>query len=188
MARTATINDTDLLDKLSRVFRDYGYAGASLTMLAEACGLKKASLYHRFPGGKEQMASEVLAETKTWLTQNVLSILAQDIPAQDRILNMTQKLDQFYAHGRQACLLNMLSAARMEPGPFTNDIQRIFTAFIKALTQVLMDAGFDKTEAKRRAERTVAQLQGTLVLSRGTGSTKPFRDFLAYLPHEIFAS
>jgi len=59
MARRATIEDDDLICKLTDVFRNVGYDGASLAVLADATGLKKASLYHRFPGGKEQMAEEV---------------------------------------------------------------------------------------------------------------------------------
>ncbi|MEO0971892.1 MAG: helix-turn-helix domain-containing protein, partial [Pseudomonadota bacterium] len=60
MPRPASINDDDLLDRLSSVFREVGYEEASMALLASASGLKKASLYHRFPGGKEQMAREVL--------------------------------------------------------------------------------------------------------------------------------
>jgi TetR/AcrR family transcriptional regulator, lmrAB and yxaGH operons repressor len=61
MARTQSISEADLIGRLSLVFRDRGYEGAALADLASAAGLKKASLYHRFPGGKQQMAEEVMA-------------------------------------------------------------------------------------------------------------------------------
>ena len=50
MARPQSVQDQDLMQRLSCVFRDVGYDGASLSILSEATGLKKASLYHRFPG------------------------------------------------------------------------------------------------------------------------------------------
>ena len=61
MSRTSAIDDGELIARLSGVFRDVGYEGATLSALAAATGLQKASLYHRYPGGKQQMADEVLA-------------------------------------------------------------------------------------------------------------------------------
>ena len=44
------VNEDELLDRLTDVFRTYGYEGASLSKISEATGLQRASLYHRFPG------------------------------------------------------------------------------------------------------------------------------------------
>ena len=54
------VHDEKLIERLTSVFRIYGYEGASLSRIAEATGLQRASLYHRFPGGKEEMAEAVL--------------------------------------------------------------------------------------------------------------------------------
>ena len=62
MVRTATVSDVELIERLAKVFKDYGYQGASMSIIAKASGLQKASLYHRFPGGKEQMAQETTLE------------------------------------------------------------------------------------------------------------------------------
>ena len=53
MARKTTVDDDELLEKLTKVFTSYGYDGASLTILSSATGLKRASLYHRFPGERD---------------------------------------------------------------------------------------------------------------------------------------
>lgn len=185
MARPATIGDQELLQKLSGVFRDVGYDGASLAALSEATGLKKASLYHRFPGGKEQMAREVLTSSEAWLSKHILSPLKAPTPPVERIRGMVRKLNEFYSGGRQACLLNMLSSAHIHRGPFTKLIKRTFEAWISTLADVLADAGFDPSTARMRSQRAIALLQGNLVLSRGMGSTKPFRDFLSSLPVEL---
>ena len=75
MGRKATIEEGELMLRLSSVFRDVGYEGATLTILSKATGLKKASLYHRFPDGKEQMAREVLETAGAWLDENILAPL-----------------------------------------------------------------------------------------------------------------
>ncbi|VAV98318.1 hypothetical protein MNBD_ALPHA06-387 [hydrothermal vent metagenome] len=186
MARPAIIEDAELLDRLSSVFRDVGYAGASLARLSEATGLKKASLYYRFPDGKEQMAREVLLATRKWISETIFAVLKEDNSPQERIKQMCKTLDELYAGGKQACLLNMLSSAHIQQGPFSKIIKNIFTDWVKILSEVLVDAGLDKKTARMRSEQTLAQLQGSLVLSRGIGSTKPFRNFLKQLPESLF--
>jgi TetR/AcrR family transcriptional regulator, lmrAB and yxaGH operons repressor len=185
--RPAKIEDSVLLKTLSDVFRDVGYEGASLAMLSEACGLKKASLYHRFPGGKEQMAGEVMARAQAWLSDHILGPLTSSDPPQARIQAMTRSLNEFYSGGRQACLLNMMSSPRDDRGPFAGLIKHAFKAWIKALSEALVDAGIDPDTARSRAERAVALVQGSLVVSRGMGTTRPFRNCLAALERELLA-
>ena len=110
MGRPALIADDELLARLGRVFRDVGYEGASLSILSEATGLKRPSLYHRFPGGKAQMAAEVIDAAEAWLDANALAVLRSDAPPRERIAVMVERLAEFYEDGERACLLNMLSA------------------------------------------------------------------------------
>ena len=44
MARPRSVTEDDLLARLARLFSEVGYEGASLSLLAEATGLQKASL------------------------------------------------------------------------------------------------------------------------------------------------
>src|SRR6266481_2155438 len=55
--RPAKVTDAQLYEDLAAVFRRKGYAGTSYSDIREATGLVKASLYHRFPGGKEAMVT-----------------------------------------------------------------------------------------------------------------------------------
>lgn len=185
MGRKATIEEDALIARLSAVFRDVGYEGATLAILSEATGLKKASLYHRFPEGKEQMAREVLESAGAWLDQHILSSLKRGGTPVEKICNMVKKLDEFYSGGKQACLLNMLSSSRIQEGPFTQLIKQTFEAWIGALSSVLIDAGLDRKVARNRAERAMILMQGSLVLSRGMGTTRPFQEFLKSLPVEL---
>jgi|CXWL01.1.fsa_nt_gi AcrR family transcriptional regulator len=187
MARKALIEMDALLDRLGTTFRDAGYDGASLALLSEAAGLKKASLYHRFPGGKEQMGLEVLQETGRWLTKHVLGPLADEGTPRERITAMTRELDCFYRGGEQACLLNLLSSPVGEASPFKASIRQLFEAFVGALASVVAEEGYSATAARDRAERGVALIQGSLVLARGLGTTEPFRKTLDALPDELLA-
>ncbi len=185
MARHPSIADDELLARLTGVFQDLGYAGASLVALSEATGLKRASLYHRFPEGKEQMAQEVLSAADAWVSEHILDPLKSNDPPEVRVRQMKKALNQLYSGGKQACLLNMLSSADVDEGPFSNHIRSAFKAWIDALIAVLVDAGFEKELARQRAERAVALLHGSLVLSRGMGTTRPFKNYLKDVEREL---
>jgi AcrR family transcriptional regulator len=188
MARPQSIEEEELVARLSCVFRDVGYEGASLAMLAEAAGLQKASLYHRFPHGKQQMADEVLAAALSWYEAHILSPLTDEGSPAERIATVVRRLNDFYAGGRQACLLNMLAAPRAHGGPFAAAIKGAFEAIIKAFTAFTIDAGHEPKAARSRAERLVMLLHGSLVVSRGLGSPKPFKAFLEALPNELLGA
>ena len=182
MARNKSIDDETLILKLTQTFRDYGYEGASLNILAKATGLQKASLYHRFPGGKEEMALEVLNRAGNWVGENIVTPLSSNIKPEKKIKIMAKKLDEFYTGGNNSCLLNMLASPEMVKGPFTSHIKEAFEVWIKTLSEVLIESGLDRKTSRERAENAIAMLQGTLVMSRGMNDPKLFKNFLRNLP------
>jgi TetR/AcrR family transcriptional regulator, lmrAB and yxaGH operons repressor len=188
MSRQRSVEEDAVIAALARVFSEVGYEGASLALLAQATGLQKASLYHRFPGGKRQMADEVLATTGKWLEAEVLQPLAGTNAPEERLKKVIGNLDDFYGGGARACLLNMLSSPRKEDGPFGTAIKSAFEALIDGFARLAEGAGITGEDARWRAERVVMLLQGSLVLARGTGSTAPFRRFLDGLANELLAT
>ena len=182
VARPQSVDDDQLLGRLAGVFRDVGYEGASLAKLSGAAGLRKASLYHRFPGGKRAMAEEVLAGALGWMTANVIAPLSAEGAPRDRVALAAARLDGFYEGGNRACLLNMLAAPRVADGPFSPAIRGAYALLIDAFARPAADAGLGAVEARARAERAVVMLQGSLVLARGMGDPAPFRTYLAGLP------
>lgn len=185
MARPQIIDDDALIERLSHTFRAVGYEGASLTRLAQAAGMQKASLYHRFPGGKQQMAEEVLSSAGVWYGKHVFEPLARDGPPVERVAAVVDALNSFYDRGRQACLLNLLSQPPGEDSPFAEPIRTMLSALIDAFAGLSSEAGCSASDAKERATRVVAMLHGSLVLARGLDSSAPFQAFTASLAHEL---
>lgn len=187
MARPQSVPDDELLARLGGVFRDVGYDGASLTMLSRASGLERASLYHRFPGGKRQMAQEVLAGALAWFATEIVAPLRAPGPPAARLETVARRLDAFYGGGRHSCLLNMLASPRAEPGPFAPAIRTALETLVDAFTTLAREASGDERLAAERAERAVMLLQGSLVMARGMGCSRPFRAFLAGLAGDLLA-
>jgi TetR/AcrR family transcriptional regulator, lmrAB and yxaGH operons repressor len=182
MSRPLTIEKDVVTSQLSDLFRKSGYEGASLAQLADRTGLKKASLYHRFPGGKQQMAQESLEAAGKWIAENVLAPLQSDGDPLARLTAAGKALDTFYDGGKRACLLNKLAGDDL---PFTSPIKSMFSALIAAFKKLAIDAGARSKDAHARAARTVALLEGSLVLSCGMDDPAHFKNFIANLPREL---
>src|SRR5258707_9210369 len=99
----------DLLPLISEVFRSQGYEGATLALIGKATGLGKGSLYHFFPGGKAQMATEVLAEIDHWFEVNIFAALRQSDDLARAIADMTAGVDRYFRSGHRVCLVGVIA-------------------------------------------------------------------------------
>ena len=186
MARTSDIPDIELIDRLTDVFRKHGFEGASLTLIAEATGLKRASLYHRFPGGKAEMAEAVLTRADDWLISHALSPLEGSGEPADRLCIMTTALSEFYGAGRHSCLLDAFSLGG-ENSDIRKHVRASTNAWIEALAAVAREIGIEEADAHARAQDVVASIQGTLVLSRATGDLTAFQRALLKIPDVLLS-
>lgn len=185
MARPTIIEDQVLIDRVSEVFKTYGYSGASLTSLATATGLKKASLYHRYPEGKKQMAREVLDNANTKFYNDVIGPTQASTSTNERVAKLIEGLSVFYDNGESACLLNVFSASTDTRELFSDKIKLSFEYFIDVITEISIEAGHKEAAAKKLALSLVAELQGSLVISRATGTNDAFKQFVTELPSKI---
>jgi TetR/AcrR family transcriptional regulator, lmrAB and yxaGH operons repressor len=175
------MTDAQLLGRLTDVFRSAGFDGASLSDLAIATGLQKSSLYHRFPGGKAQMAAEVAERLGTGDVEQALAPLFADGPIEARVQHVGRSLTAFYEGGAKSCLLDTMSI-----GAAGADAQRALAAaanrWIQAFAHVAAESGADQAEALVRAQDAIAAIEGALVLARVTGNTQPFTRAIQQLP------
>jgi AcrR family transcriptional regulator len=174
----------EVLVQLAKVFRQYGYEGATLARLSQATGLGKASLYHHFPKGKEEMAAAVLNHMKHWFEEHILTPLREGGAPSDRIRTMIKYVDELYNQGQQTCLLAVLSLGESKD-LFHTQISFALNIWIDTLAQVLVEEGLDPECARHRAEDAILQIQGALVLARALEDTAPFERVLKRLPEEL---
>jgi TetR/AcrR family transcriptional repressor of lmrAB and yxaGH operons len=174
----------EVLAVLLETFRRDGYDGASLALLSEATGLGKSSLYHYFPGGKEDMVNQVLDRVDDWMRAELVTPLAGDGPIAARVDRMIATLNGFYANGTKACILGRLCAS-VNREQFQPRLQRLFGAWIDALTALRIEGGDDPASARNRAEDAVIRVQGALVLCDGLGDPAPFRRAMEQLRTEL---
>jgi TetR/AcrR family transcriptional regulator, lmrAB and yxaGH operons repressor len=169
---------------LLQVFRQYGYDGATLAKISEATGLGKASLYHHFPGGKDEMVQAVMDYLERWLAENVLPSLQGEGTALEKLQRMCDRLSELYEAGRQPCMSAtlLLGSAR---DLFGDLVRERYCTWIGAVAQVLMDAGLDRTTAWQRGEDMVITLQGSLIVAQGLNNPDIFQRSIQQLPQQL---
>lgn len=175
-----------LLPILLSIFREYGYERASLSKISERTGLGKASLYHHFPNGKQQMAQEVLNHLEQWREEHIFTPLLMNTTPLSRLEGLTHSLKQVYENGHVACILAVLTLSDAHQ-TFLPHIQPVFKRLIQAIAQVLQDAGINENKALEQAQDTVMRIQGALILSRALQSPEPFLQLMDKLPKQLLS-
>ena len=183
---TPLLTRDQLLSRLCDTFRQYGYEGASMTRIAEATGLGKASLYHYFPEGKQQMAGAVLDWSMQWFEKYVFGPLKSTHPPRQRIVAMLDSLTDHYALGQCACLPALFGMAA-ERELFSETLRTFYQRWLDALAQTLTDSGLARDIAQRRAYDALERIQGALVLARGMKDIRLFANMAQVLPDQVLA-
>jgi len=174
----------DILPRLAEVFRAHGYEGATLSLLGEASGLGKGSLYHFFPGGKEQMAKEVLAEIDNWFEVNVFTPLLKTEDPKQAIADMITATETYFWSGKRVCLVGVV-ALGVARDFFTEQVHSYFERWDDALASALKRTGLDAAAAKRKSEDAMIVIQGALVLARALNDPKVFTRAMAGLRERL---
>lgn len=181
------ISSEDLIGRVADVFRTQGYERASLSRISDATGLEKASLYHRFPGGKEDMAAAVVSNLNQWFQDQIFTPLERSGKPAEKVRCVAQRLREFYADGSKSCALDTLSL----PGgseALQKAVRGSLTAWLQAFTGIAREGGASGAEARERAEQAIIEIQGSLVLARVLGDCKPFHRTVDRLPELLVGS
>jgi AcrR family transcriptional regulator len=176
----------EIVARIQDVFRDHGFDGASLADISDATGLGKSSLYHYFPGGKDEMAAAVLERIDTWMNAHVLAALEGAGDPKKRLRSMLHVLDAYYVGGRNACVLgNLVVGSSREK--FQAALAAAFAGLIEALRVLAVEAGVGSTEARHRAEDAVVRIEGALIVAGGLADPAPFKRALRNIERDLLA-
>ncbi len=170
----------DALPALAEAFREHGYAGASVSLISDATGLGKGSLYHFFPGGKDEMASAVLADIDSWFDTNVFTPLRDAEEPTQAITAMFDAVERYFHSGRRICLFGALALGETRDR-FARQVRDYFSGWVAALAGALTKSGRDKRQAEGLAGEAVAGIQGAIVLARALDDPGAFSRAMAQL-------
>lgn len=168
----------DALKGIAEVFREHGFDGASLSRISEATGFGKGSLYHFFPGGKEEMAEAVLSDIDSWFEQQMFAPLRVSEHPRKAIVDMIESVQVYFQSGQRICLVGAFALSDVRDR-FASRVVDYFAAWREALSQALQRVGHSAAQADGLAEDAVAGIQGALVASRAFNDPAVFSRVLA---------
>ncbi|WP_446743143.1 TetR/AcrR family transcriptional regulator [Silvibacterium acidisoli] len=175
------VSDQDFLAIALDLFRTYGFDGVSLKQLADATSLEKASMYYRYPGGKDEIAMAVAQGVGNWFEENVFEVLKSEAPIQERTATVVRNIQTLYGDGKKSCVVDVLS---LPGGPDTlrAALRTAVERWIEAFQELARESGMPLTLARERAEEAVLRIEGALVLSRVLEDTAVFERTMRVIP------
>jgi len=171
-------NDTRarILDATAELYRRQGMAATGLKQIATAAGAPFGSIYHHFPGGKEQISEEVIhAEGVRYgllVGPQLAAVtdIAEEIP--DIFASaaaLLEELDYTEACSIETIALEVASTNER----LRTATETVFSGWIDALTQWFTQTGLSEDACRSLALGCLTSLEGAFVLCRSLRSTEP---------------
>ena len=178
MAATTAGTKDRIITATGELFRQRGYNGTSLKQVTVAAGAPMGSLFHFFPGGKEELADAVLRTGGA--AYGELFELIYDAAA-DPAAAITDFFDGAAAVLEETGYLDAcpIGTVALEVAS-TNDRLRqataeVFASWVASATERLQAAGVAPARADALATTLVAAVEGGFMLSRAAQSPEPMR-------------
>ncbi len=171
-----------ILQTAIKLFREKGYASTGLNEILSESGAPKGSLYHYFPGGKEELGAEAVESAGGVVTQTLKALAAQSSSATTFIAAYTDLLSRWMEQSKfkSGC---PISTTLLEMAPHSQPISRAGAAamndWIGVITGVYQDTKTGPGEARENAVAFIAAIEGALIIARSLNSTEPIKSVAA---------
>jgi TetR/AcrR family transcriptional repressor of lmrAB and yxaGH operons len=167
-----------MLDTAAQLFRVQGMHATGLAEVLEKSGTPRGSLYHYFPGGKEQLAVEALRNASTEIRDALVEFIGSG-----------SSPEALRAYGRQAAK-RLLATDYAEGCPVGNTaleasvgspaVREACDAAFREWEAVIADGlvadGVDRAQAAELATFILATFEGALLVARARRDPAPMID------------
>jgi AcrR family transcriptional regulator len=171
-------NDTKdrILETSGALFRRQGYMGTGVKQIVEEAGAPFGSLYHFFPGGKEELGAETIRRSGALYGLLFVEFVGPDV-------DLVAGVRSFFAGAAQtlretdyadAC---PIATVALEVSSTNEELRQacadVFNTWIEGGTERFVAEGIPRKQARRLVIQMLAALEGAFVLSRALRSTDP---------------
>ena len=165
-----------MVSAAEHLFRIQGLHATGLAEILEQSGAPRGSLYHYFPGGKEELAAETLRGASARIEAGIRALFesAGSVPAALRAYGVQTSARLRATDFREGCPVGntVLEASVLSPA-----IRVVCDEGLRSWEAVIADAlvagGVERADADAFGTFVVATFEGALLVARGRRSTVP---------------
>jgi TetR/AcrR family transcriptional regulator, lmrAB and yxaGH operons repressor len=164
-----------ILDATIRLFRRQGYTATGIKQIVVEGDAPLGSVYHYFPGGKEQIGMEALARSGERMRQTLERAGdAPDLPAavNQYFMHHAERLRASdYSRGCPIATVALETSSDIEP--IRKVCEDVFASWQATLAGVLRAAGVAEADAEPLATFILSSYEGALTMSRALRDIQP---------------
>lgn len=165
-----------IIDSAGELFGRQGYTGSGLQQIAHRSGSPIGSMYHFFPGGKDELTAEALRESGLGYQLLVESVLDSEPELANGVRAVFAGAAEVLAATdyADACPIETVAlevASTNEPLRLVT--AEIFQSWIASASERGEGAGLPSGQARALGIAIIAALEGAFVLSRALKSPEP---------------
>ncbi len=167
-----------IIDSSAELFRRQGYTGTGVKQIVEAANAPFGSVYHFFPGGKEQLAAETIRSSGQLYLQLFTTIAAQapDVIAAvgEFFSGAAETLRETdYADACPIATVALEVASTSEP--LREATAEVFDTWITGATEYFAAAGIPRETSSELAFTMLCLLEGAFIFCRAMRTTEPLQ-------------
>jgi AcrR family transcriptional regulator len=165
-----------IVERSAALFRRQGFTGTGVKQIVAEASAPFGSLYHFFPGGKQQLGEEVIRWSGAIYGQLIDAFFA---PGADPV----KATRDFFAAAADtlketgyadACpIATVALEVSSTSEPMREACADVFTSWIDSAARRLAESGIGRQRARALAISMLASLEGAFVLARALRSTEP---------------
>ena len=152
-----------------------GLQGTSFSEVLELTDTPRGSIYHHFPGGKNELVSEAIALLGSGVAERIRASKAE---RPEQVSDAFVEGWREFVEATDLKAVCVMSAVTVGAGADSEEllpaIASAFASWQDALAEAYAGTGLSKARSRRLALTTVAALEGALILARAEQSMEPF--------------
>jgi AcrR family transcriptional regulator len=152
-----------------------GVQGTSFSEVLELTDTPRGSIYHHFPGGKDELVAEAIALLGSVVSERIRNTEA-DRPEQ--VAEAFSKGWREFVEATDLKSVCVMSAVTVGAGADSEELLPVVAAAFASWRDALADAytrtGLGKSDGRRLALTSVAALEGAMIVARAEQSMEPF--------------
>ena len=165
-----------IIDASAALFRRQGYSATGVKQIVTAAQAPFGSVYHFFPGGKEQLGAEAIRHSGALYEQLIPAVFdpAPDVVTATRWFFAGAAAQLVETGYEDACpIATMALEVSSSSEPLREACAEVFESWIEAGARRFEAAGIGAEKARELTIAMIAALEGAFVLARALRSTEP---------------